>query len=227
MPDGYLTQCAKVMEDLNAAVGIDVDHAEIDVPTIAVLADPDWVFGDIEEHLGMPLNARFRDVFFAANRVQSFWLSEDDDHLRGEFCLEPLHLALFRGHFPLDGLGNTLTGAERKVIRELRIIDQEPMAGTGRLTGMRAVPGSENPEIWFFDWRKDLLLKLDLDYASYLETVLVTKGTYGWQYLFADTDLQGPEFHDTLQGLTSMLEVFPALFPGHDYEDLRTRLMAV
>ncbi|MEV0054423.1 hypothetical protein AB0H34_28455 [Saccharopolyspora shandongensis] len=54
--------------------------------------------------------------------------------------------------------------------------------------------------------------------------LLITKGVYGWQHLFADVQLHADEYIHARKRLTTMLQVLPEIFPGHDYEPLRARL---
>lgn len=56
--------------------------------------------------------------------------------------------------------------------------------------------------------------------------MLVTKGTAGWQYLFADVDFKSPWMQEVGSELKTMLATFPALFPQYDYAPLRARLEA-
>ncbi|WP_091099661.1 hypothetical protein [Micromonospora citrea] len=88
---------------------------------------------------------------------------------------------------------------------------------------MRATPGASDPEIWFHDLR-DGALRMDLDYPGYLEALLVTKGVIGWQYLYCAPEDCGMGFFPLVDGLAEMLDVFPRLFPHHDYADLAARL---
>ncbi|MEV0701148.1 hypothetical protein AB0I53_25015 [Saccharopolyspora sp. NPDC050389] len=76
----------------------------------------------------------------------------------------------------------------------------------------------------WFDTTTEGHHRLDLDYAGYLEALRITKGTFGWQFLFADVSLSDDEFDVTCQFMEIMLDVFPKLFPEHDYEPLRARL---
>ncbi|RJO78426.1 hypothetical protein D5S18_05940 [Nocardia panacis] len=88
---------------------------------------------------------------------------------------------------------------------------------------MRIQRGVSPLEIWFHD-RSDGPVRLDLDYCGYLEALVRTKGCFGWQYLFADVSLADHEHHHSLDNMRRMLEVFPKLFPEHDYTDLAERL---
>lgn len=65
---------------------------------------------------------------------------------------------------------------------------------------------------------------MDLDYLGYLEALAVTKGAYGWQYLFTDLSLLNDDLHHVVESVKAMLRRFPDLFPQHDYTQLRERL---
>lgn len=45
-------------------------------------------------------------------------------------------------------------------------------------------------------------MKLDIDDCAYLETLRVAKGTFGWQFLSADTRMTGSPFESTVDRLT-------------------------
>ncbi|WP_190822746.1 hypothetical protein [Saccharopolyspora pogona] len=69
-------------------------------------------------------------------------------------------------------------------------------------------------------------VKLDLTYGEYMDALLATKGTRGWEFLFASIELGKPDFRDIVANLRNMLEVFPRLFPTYDYTPFRDRLAA-
>ncbi|OKI38305.1 hypothetical protein A6A29_10030 [Streptomyces sp. TSRI0281] len=69
-------------------------------------------------------------------------------------------------------------------------------------------------------------IKMNITYCQYLDAMILTKGTYGWQYLYTDISLSRGDFHETVKYLQGMLSVFPEIFPQHDYGDLRARLEA-
>ncbi|WP_067812852.1 hypothetical protein [Actinomadura kijaniata] len=225
--DDYLARCGRAIDELKNSGLLHVEKAELQATTVDVLTDPDRVFADIAERTGLTLASRVREHFFPADRVQVFWYSTGEPDLRGEFCLKHLHWALVRGEVPQDAFGAVSRDpAKMEVLGQLRLLDQEPMAGTGRLTALRITPGEDDPQVWLYDTNHERLQPLDLDYAGYLENLLITKGAYGWQYLFADVDFNEPEFHDTARHLSDVLRVFPEMFPGHDYAPLQERLEA-
>ncbi|RSN14036.1 hypothetical protein DMB42_05570 [Nonomuraea sp. WAC 01424] len=225
--DDYLARCGRAIDELKSSDFVHVEKAELRPTTLDVLRDPDWVFGDIAERTGLTLAPGVREYFFAADRVQVFWYSMSEPDLRGEFCLNHLHWALLRGEVPQDAFGTiSRDPVKMEVLGQLRFLDQEPMAGTARLTALRITPGGDDPQVWLYDMNHERLELLDLDYAGYLENLLITKGAYQWQYLFAEVDFKEPEFHDTARHLSEVLRVFPEMFPGHDYAPLQERLEA-
>ncbi|WP_431040490.1 hypothetical protein ACQUSR_00305 [Streptomyces sp. P1-3] len=123
-------------------------------------------------------------------------------------------------------------GAE--LCSELRVIDNTPLTAAGQLAAIRIQRHTDPLEIWYYDmdmnevegWGQQLV-RLDLTYTGYLEQLVLTKGTYGWQYLFTDElPFTDPYFKNFRTGLGAMLDHFPGLFPAWDYTDLRRRFAA-
>ncbi|MFJ9866778.1 hypothetical protein [Streptomyces sp. NPDC101165] len=131
------------------------------------------------------------------------------------------------GPEPLDDA----TEFQRQFLAELRHFDMTPRSGAGMMSFIRMQPNVSPLEIWFHDVA-DIggepyppgYLRMDITYCQYLDALLLTKGTYGWQYLYTDVRLSDAGFHLARTYLTRMLEVFPELFPEHDYAPLRARL---
>ncbi|WP_328846626.1 hypothetical protein [Streptomyces sp. NBC_00258] len=222
--EGFAARCVRAIEELQEVEGVDVDTRGIPA-VVPELADPDWVLRDVAERTGIRLaESPFREYFFAPDQLRARWNTTADPDVIGEFCLTHIHRCLVEG--PAGLQDPTLTEAENEILAELRIIDQEPMAGSGRVTGLRVAAEREDHEIWLYDMSQERLERLGIDYGTYLENILVTKGAYGWQYLFADADLNDPGLDDIATNLTMMLGIFPDMFPNHSYEDLRERLEA-
>jgi hypothetical protein len=188
---------------------------------LELLADADRVFDQIAAQWRVRLEDVLRPYYFAADEHHADWATTDE-RVSGEFCLRNIHLCLLNGDLPLTDEG--LEPGERRVLPELKIFDQAPFGGAGSVTGLRVLPEGGDLEIWHYVSTRTMLHRLHLDYATYLDTLLITKGATGWQYLFADVDLTEPKHGDTAVNLTAMLDVFPGLFPGHDYEPLLARL---
>ena len=140
----------------------------------------------------------------------------------GEFDLSNLRRAILSG--PLAERWYDPTAEEWQLLSELRSFDGTGATGVGHLSLLRIQPGVGSPELWFDATTKGYH-RMDLDYPGYLEALRITKGTFGWQYLFTDVELDdGGEFDVAGQFMEIMLDLFPKLFPEHDYAPLRTRL---
>ncbi|MFD5846652.1 hypothetical protein [Streptomyces chartreusis] len=211
-------RCASTFEEIQNSPELTVWEARFgEIPKH--LDDPGFVFESLAEDYDLPFGPAVQRYFFRFNRIVAYWQStEPDSELVGEFQLTHLYSTRLMSH--------TWEGAderERALYRELRIFDDTPQTGSGRLAALRARSGTTDPEIWFFDTRQGAM-EMDLDYATYLDTLLITKGTVGWQYLFIDASVGDPGFTPVAQGVKEMLDTFPRLFPQHDYTDLQTRL---
>ncbi|GAA2418021.1 hypothetical protein [Nonomuraea africana] len=163
-----------------------------------------------------------RGYLLGTDHIQVAW-HLDDHSVYGEFHLKDLRNCLAGGYLPYADA--RLSPVEQRVMgEELKTLEEAP--GSGRLTALRLRLEAECRELWFYDTNHRRLALLDLDYPSYLENLLITKGIPGWQYLFTDTDIRHREFHAIVRQLERSLDSFPDLFPHHDYSDLRERLEA-
>jgi len=162
--------------------------------------------------------------------VSSCWWSiGEDSPVGGEFRVIHLYDVLLRDPPPV-----ALSGAsesEYKLFRDLRMIDHTPYAGAGMMVYLRIRPGSGEFELWYMD--VDLIgsvqyprgyARMDLSYCDYLDALLITKGTFGWQYLYTDVSLRDEIFRAKVDRLRGMLDIFPKIFPEYDYSPLVERL---
>ncbi|MFB9629856.1 hypothetical protein [Nonomuraea helvata] len=141
----------------------------------------------------------------------------------GEFYLT--HIA--RAVSPADLTWiSSVEGDERFPSSELRIIDEHPITGTGHYAALRALPGRGEPEIWWVATPRYGAWKMGVGYREYLEMLQLTKGAFGWQFLFTWAPLGNEEFKRVCGRIEGMLDALPLLFPEHDYEPLRERFSA-
>ncbi|GAA4627997.1 hypothetical protein GCM10023196_042530 [Actinoallomurus vinaceus] len=211
-------RCARTLGEIRHSSGLIVSEALFGA-IHGPIDDFEFVFKSLAEDDGLPFSPAVQRYFFRCGEIAAQWQSPDPDfELAGEFHLTHLYITSLMSH-TWEGSDNW----ERDLYRELRVFDDTPRTGTGYLAALRAAHGTTDPEIWFFDMHRGVM-EMDLDYGTYLDTLLVTKGTIGWQYLFCDTGMPDPGFAPVAKGLKEMLEVFPQLFPDHDYADLRARL---
>ncbi|WP_159054608.1 hypothetical protein [Streptomyces dysideae] len=214
-------RCARVLQEIRETAEFDVHRAQLD--EIVYLFDVrETVFEELAEEDGLPLSRRVQEYFFRYGAVEAAWRSRrPDTALVGEFKLHHIMSAVANKRMTKFWKGEN--EAERALYNDLRIIDDTPQTGSGRMALLRAAPGVTDPEVWFFDMRQGAM-RMELDYPGYLEALLVTKGVIGWQYLYCEPELCGEGFIPLEDGLSEMLDVLPRLFPDHDYTDLRVRL---
>lgn len=156
-------------------------------------------------------------------RIAAHWRgTESANDLTGEFRIPQFYRAIFEPAPSLAWEGSPPD--ERELLAQFRQIDGHPRSGTGQFALVRLQPDITPLEIWVWDPRLGGALQMDLDYLGYLEALAVTKGTYGWQYLFTDASFLNDDFNHVAESVKSMLRRFPELFPQHDYTQLRERL---
>ncbi|MFE3598879.1 hypothetical protein [Streptomyces sp. NPDC059142] len=180
------------------------------------------IFEKIAAWLGISLDPSLQRCLIRFNEVAAHWhIDQSPTELTGEFNLPFLLVALAHPspHLGWDGMPET----ERQLVSEFKVIDSTPDSGVGHLTSLRIQECVTIPEVWFLDSTRGTY-KLDVCYCQYMEALLLTKGTYGWQYLFADVSLGATEFEAVENSMKQMLRLFPSLFPDFDYEPLRVRL---
>ncbi|MEV0648224.1 hypothetical protein AB0I28_23460 [Phytomonospora sp. NPDC050363] len=157
--------------------------------------------------------------WLGAREVQARWRSADQ-RLGGEFRIPDVRACLDGGPFLHDD--PMLPDGQAETMASMRIIEATE---SGRLTGLRHE--TENrPELWFYDTNHHRLDSLELDYSTYMEMLLLTRGVSGWQYLFADIDLSAPEFNGVVGWLDRALVLLPPRFPDERWPELERRLDA-
>ncbi|WP_328336893.1 hypothetical protein OG873_37860 [Streptomyces violaceus] len=216
----------RLLDELQETGGVDV-HYEERGEIEELMGEAPAAFALIEEWQGVRFAAELQRAFLRFAGISAHWtLTKGASTLYGEFSLRHLAAALF-------ATGETLVHEDlpadvRALYEEFRVFDEQPRTGAGTLAALR-VPSMAtetiSPEVWYYD-SSDGAVRLDVDYAQYLDALLVTKGTLGWQYLFADVDLGESGLGGVADDLRTMLDVFPELFPSEDYSDLRARLEA-
>ena len=219
----FAGRSARAVRVLGALDSIETESRPLD-ESLLLPAGPAEARAVIVEHVEPLVAERLSEYYFPAEEVHLSWNSVDGPFVGGEFCITNVVTCLSGWHPPLEDAALTHEG--RRTLASLKVMDQEPYAGTGRATGLRVTSQSAEPEIWYHDPTRSRLERLDLTYGTYLDTVLVTKGAFGWQYLFADTELGQPEFREVAENLTESFSLFSSAFPQYDYAPLISRLEA-
>ncbi|MGP3991323.1 hypothetical protein [Streptomyces sp. 3N207] len=189
--------------------------------------DAGSTFRSTAEKYGMELAPYFHRSYVRFNCLWTCWcIEEDDAELVGEFRIANLPDALATTPPPFSVSSDS--PAERKLHSELRVIDDRPESGTGHQATIRIQPGASDPELWYFHLGLGTI-RMDINYQEYLDALILTKGTSGWQFLFCDITEKTKKTYDfemASRHMRTMLDVFPELFPGHDYAPLQARLEA-
>lgn len=225
-PTPYERRWLKVFDELRHCSDPDL-HMTWDQqgPLALEPADAPSAFGALAHQDGVLLDPVLQECFLRFEGLGAFWgygEEEADPLFAGEFSLSPLVRAI-RAQPPVERCPDP--SPERlELLAELRDFDGSPVGGVGFTSSLRIKQGGvHNPELWFSDGELGVH-RMDVDLGGYLDALRVTKGTYGWQYLFTDVSLAEEDHEVTAEFLTEMLAVFPEVFPAHDYEPLRARL---
>lgn len=200
--------------------------ADLDRPLSSILPEE---YDDSWE--GVRFSESMQGCYLRFYELGAAWSTvEDLPDVKGEFNLINFHDALQNDD---PGVGRGKTDFHREFLSQLCPIDRTPRSGAGIQTYIRMQSDIDELELWYSDIA-DIgqppyppgFIKLDIGYCEYLKVLLLTKGAYGWQYLFADISLSRGDFLESANNLKNMLQVFPELFPDRDYSSLRTRLEA-
>ncbi|MEW2354031.1 hypothetical protein [Spirillospora sp. NPDC029432] len=223
----FLERYVRVVEQLVASPLVSVKHQESG-EDVHDGAGADAVFAELAQNADVHLDDAFRSLYFSSKQLHVVWRLTADGTRGGEFCLQNIAEWAVNGWGPDDW---TLPPEEYAKLVDLYTIDYEPHAGSGSVTGIslpeaRPLSIGADTQIWYYDAGDHWLEPLDVDYAGYLDSVLLTVGAHGWQYLFADVNLRREVSPSSVAGLEHYLTVLPEIFPAHDYEPLRRRFDA-
>ncbi|MEW1661015.1 hypothetical protein [Streptomyces sp. NPDC093707] len=219
----FWTRSSRAIRELSESNSFRVEFQRPD-PSIVVPTDQSEVLATLMRHVTFPVAESLREYHFPAEAIHASWESSGQRDARGEMRLASISTCLTQWHPPLGDM--TLGESGQAILAELKIMDEEPFAGTGRATGLRITGRNMEPEVWYHDRPRSRLTRLELTYGAYAETALITKGAFCWQYLFANVELSHPEFHGSVENLRESFTLFSETFPQYDYVPLLDRLEA-
>ncbi|MEU9785093.1 hypothetical protein AB0H92_29720 [Streptomyces phaeochromogenes] len=194
-------------------------------------ANPD-IITFFQKFKNVALGSSLRECNIWFTEISCRWRTrEGSPELGGEFRLRDLYdsILLPSPRFTEE----TASERDLEIFSQLRVVDFPQHAGTGQFAAIRIQDDVDPLEMWYYDMRLSTapgeesdLIRMEVSYCEYLDALVLTKGVFGWQYLFADISLRGIVFRETVARLERMLELFPTLFPDHDYGALAARLEA-
>ncbi|MFF4547208.1 hypothetical protein [Streptomyces sp. NPDC001435] len=210
-----------LLDELNDAPGVDVlfeERGRVD----EYIGDADEAFELIAEERGVLLDSSLRRSYLRFAGLSSHWAVERPGlYLTGEFSLR--HIAAAMLVPGVEPAVDEPSEQESRLYTELRPFDEHPRGGGGTLAALRVPPGVTVPEVWYYHATRGIF-RMDIGYPEYLDALLVTKGAYGWQYLFTEVAFDDIDFQGAAENIHNMLQVFPEIFPDHDYTPFARRL---
>ncbi|GHO47905.1 hypothetical protein [Ktedonospora formicarum] len=193
------------------------------------LGDEAAALGIIKKLAEVDLDVSMNRCYHRFSDFALYWRSRDNSSLGGEFNLSHLFVSILQG-VPAWLTAERWPEEERELHAGFRIFDSQPHGGTGTFAAIRIPSASReplNPEVWYFDITNGST-KLDIDYCDYLHMLLLTRGCYYWQYLFADPSAVKHHFNNlssVAKYLGELLDFLSQQFPDQDYTPLRQRLV--
>jgi hypothetical protein len=215
----YEKRYVKMFDEIAASDDMEVLHEDRG-EVMDSIGDADEAFGWIARLRNVELPPSMKECFFRRSQLAIHWQAADPGTAAGELNLINIVEAIAAGA-PRVG-AEAEDGVEPEAFR---IFDDHPRGGTGTFSALRLADGPDAPEVWFYSGPRGYV-KLELDYCAYLDTLLVTKGFYTWQYLFADATLPEKEAGYVTERMRLMLDFLPPRFPDYDYSPLEARLKA-
>ncbi|MFI7275509.1 hypothetical protein [Streptomyces sp. NPDC049879] len=237
-----------VFAELHSTGGITVDDA--DEGSLATwLTGPDQAFEVIRKVAGVRLAPLMAGNFHRYDELRCYWRGAGEDaSIGGEFWLThlvnvcvgsvpdgPPDAAWPAGAWPPEGpdrwylcnVSEVFGPEERELV--VHAFDSQGKVGIGALAGFArgddgftTVDGTAgHPEIWFSVNTDGTLVRLDITYPEYLDALLLTRGLFGWQYLYADP--RDPGFGFYRPKLGPGLDFLERTFPQDDFSGLRAR----
>jgi hypothetical protein len=219
--NAYECRYLSMLDELQNASEVDVMYEERR-PIREDAEDAPEIFQLIAEEEGVALDPSLHRVFLRFDGLSSHWAVERPGiYLTGEFSVRHIGAAMLTTG--VEPATDEPSEQEGRLYGEMRAFDEQPRGGGGTLSALRIDPGMSNPEVWYYHATRGVF-RMDLDYPDYLDALLVTKGTDGWQYLFTDVSLREIDFQGAAENIQNMLRIFPEIFPGHDYAPFEARL---
>jgi hypothetical protein len=185
-----------------------------------VVADSTAGFAQLEELVGISLDPALKDYHVRYSELGINWYEAAAGGAGGEFCLCELVDALLSG--PPDDYC-VRDDEERNLFKQLRVVDGQPNTGEIAFTAVQLAGNTIAPQMWWYLFPRGAFA-LDLDYPGYLEALLLTKGFYCWQLLYADVRLGDRGFASTVDSIRNGLDFLKGALPDPRYEELETRL---
>lgn len=210
----------EMIESLKRSDEIDV-NGERKGAISEVVEDSTAGFSQLEELFDVTLDPVLRDYHVRYSDLGIHWYAAGASvGAGGEFVLHELVDALMSG--PPDA-SSVRDDEERELFQQLRVIDYQPEGGVNAFAAVRLSGNTIAPQVWVYRFPYGAFA-LDLDYRGYLEALLLTKGFYGWHFLYTDVRLADARYAPLVDLIRTGLDFLKETLPDPRYEELETRL---
>ncbi|MER6529831.1 hypothetical protein [Streptomyces sp. NPDC001508] len=187
------------------------------------LNNADAAFDLLRQLNGITLDPSLKRSFHRYNGLGLYWRGSGEcGSLGGEFHLVQLLDAIVGGApawLQQDGWSED----ELALHSEFRVFDSQFSGGVGTFSALRLQDGVHDPEVWYFNVTYGSV-KLDIGYSDYMDFLLLTRGFYYWQYLFAEVPPEHYNFEAIGLELRKAINFLEENFPENDYSELSVRL---
>lgn len=215
----------KTVKELKGSAALEIRRLD-EYPLAKFLGDAASAMAKVGGLAGMKLPPGLSANFHRHSELHVAWRAKEPDaEVGGEFLLLNIGAAIVSPQ-PEWSPQLARDDEERKVFQQLRFFDLQPSGGTGTRCAFRLCEDTDPTEVWLYDAFRGFraFLKLDVDYGGYLDALLLTRGIYYWQYLFADPGRGLPRLARVVKSLGTSVDFLARTFPGDDFSDLWDRL---
>jgi len=187
------------------------------------LSDATDLRSDLEAILSLELPPPVLDSVEIDDDLHVYWkstLHTEDAAVFGEFFLRSV--LLFAPRSQLNEIFQSRRYAAIGDMKKMRVFDYYAHNGGPIYALMQVVGRKIDDRVYIFNERD--VFTTTLNYESYLQVLLRTRGFLFWQYLYCEN----PQLHDyEVSAIGRGLDFVEQEFPGDDYGELRRRLQAL
>ncbi len=170
----------------------------------------------LEKSVKKPISKYFLDFFDISRNTSIHWIAKDSS-VAGEFSLSGIRHMFSETDLSIEEMDEN----DRNFLKHVGIVDGFPSSGMNKSTIINLNESEFPPRLYFYD--RGEYFMMTVDYAEYIDTLLLTKGMTDWQYLFCKLDSNYEPMGMDYRGLIKSINALEKLFPDDDYTELYKR----
>jgi hypothetical protein len=187
------------------------------------------LFKKLEDKLKSVITPEYIDFFKIGEGCSVYWTNNSEKiKFSGEFYLIFMLTVLNRSDRS-QLWHSEMSEQERIFYKSLHTIDIHGHSGDGQFAAFKIIEGQFPPEIWFMD--RENAYQMDVDYGSYLDALITTRGLHGWHYFFLtnyDKILSGDyyaigvrkQMQHVLDGLTQLFPTVDITYYQNKFDEV-------